>query len=599
MTLKMKNLRSENTSPRDLFRMLRRDEDGSIIIFSLMMFVLILWFGGMAVDLMRFETTRTKLQGTLDRAVLAAADLDQTLPPAEVCADYFEKAGMSQFLDTCIVDQGINYRVVTAVADAEMPLFFYDLPSVFSSPFTAELSSLTVSGTSTAEERVTDVEVSLILDVSGSMNRNRRIQNLRPAARDFVTTVLSNNTNAPQGLITISIVPYSAVVNPGTLIEPHLNINRSHEYSSCLLFDDDEFDTTALNLSATYDHVSHFDPDWYYASDSASEGANPIKYPWCHTGDHNAIVPLTTDETVLHDAIDDLTPYGNTAIDMGVKWGVALLDPSTRSIISSLAGQSGSGVPAIASNRPEDFGQSDILKVLVLMTDGTNTYQYDMEPEFKWELSRLWFDRSPVSGSGPLLAIGDVEFNRTSVQYRGKDTANRWDDLFYWNGAGWSSRSQQYPRGFDDRDHYLNSGTIAEFEGTTGSGTMYENDVYNASWPDMLATRVYNEIDSDWMWRAYNHGYLSYNDYREVEWGLDKYIVTASEADDRLSDICETARDQGVVIYTVAFEAPSGGQAALRDCASTPSHYFDVEGSDISDAFAAIATNIRNLKLTQ
>ncbi|HCP80895.1 MAG TPA: hypothetical protein DIT67_04635 [Octadecabacter sp.] len=28
-----------------------------------MMFVLILWFGGMAVDLMRYETTRTKLQG--------------------------------------------------------------------------------------------------------------------------------------------------------------------------------------------------------------------------------------------------------------------------------------------------------------------------------------------------------------------------------------------------------------------------------------------------------------------------------------------------------------------------------------------------------
>ena len=598
MRLKTEKPLPEDTFPRGYFRTLRRDEDGSIIIFSIMMFVLILWFGGMAVDLMRFETTRTKLQGTLDRAVLAAADLDQVLPPADVCADYFEKAGMAGFLDTCIVDEGINYRVVTAVADAEMPLFFYDLPSVFSSPFSAELSSLTVSGTSTAEERVTDVEVSLVLDVSGSMGRNSRIQNLRPAARDFVTTVLANNTNAPQGLITISIVPYSAVVNPGTLIEPYLNINRSHEESSCLLFDDDEFGSTALDLTATYEHVSHFDPDWYWDSDSASDGNNRIKYPWCHTGDHNAIIPLTTNESDLHDAIDDLTPYGNTAIDMGVKWGAALLDPSTRTIIAGLAGQAGTGVPAIASTRPEDFGQSDVLKIIVLMTDGSNTQQYDLRSEFKWDLSNLWFDRSPTSGSGVLLDIEAVAYNRTSVQYAGKSTSDRWDDYFYWNGASSSYQSQRYPRGFANRDAYINSGTIADYD-SIGSGTMYDDNVFNASWSDMMAIRVYNEIDADWLWRSYSHGYLSYNEYKAPDYARNTSLVSSSEADARLSEICETARDQRIVIYTVAFEAPSGGQAALRDCASTPSHYFDVAGTDISGAFSAIASDIRALKLTR
>ena len=601
MRLKMKKLLSEDTSLRGLLRTLRRDEDGSIIIFSIMMFDLILWFGGMAVDLMRFETTRAKLQGTLDRAVLAAADLDQVLSPEAVCADYFEKAGMSGFLENCIVDEGLNYRVVTAIANAEMPLFFYDLPTVFSSPFSAELSSLTVSGTSTAEERVTDVEVSLVLDVSGSMNRNSRIQNLRPAARDFVTTVLANNTNAPQGLITISIVPYSAVVNPGTLIEPYLNINRSHDESACLLFEDSEFDTTALDLTATYEHVSHFDPDWYsgdYGSDALSDGDNLIAYPWCHTGDHNAIIALTTSESDLHDAIDDLEPYGNTAIDMGVKWGAALLDPSTRTIVAGLAGQAGTGVPAIASTRPEDFGQSDILKIIVLMTDGSNTYQYDLFSDIKWDQSRLWFDRSPTTSGGSELTTQAVAYNRTSVQWAGESTSTRSDDYFYWNGASSSSQNQRYPRGFNDRDHYLLSGTTVEYEGT-GSGTMYDANVYNASWSDMMAIRVYNEIDGDWLWRAYSHGYISYNEYKEPERGIDKYIVTSSEADDRLSDICEVARDQGIIIYTVAFEAPSGGQIALRDCASTPSHYFDVDGTDISNAFSAIASDIRALKLTQ
>lgn len=82
----------------------RQSEEGGMTIFSLFMLVLILTLGGMAVDLMRFETTRAKLQGTLDRATLAAADLDQTLPPAEVVRDYFAKTGMTQFL------QGAPYR---------------------------------------------------------------------------------------------------------------------------------------------------------------------------------------------------------------------------------------------------------------------------------------------------------------------------------------------------------------------------------------------------------------------------------------------------------------------------------------------------------
>ena len=573
-----------------LLRHFRKDEDGSIIIFSIFMFVLVLWFGGMSVDLMRFETTRAKLQGTLDRATLAAADLDQVLSPADVVRDYFSKAGMLEFLDgEPIVDQGINYRVVTANGKAVMPLFFYDLPKVFSSPFTAELTTLTVSGASTAEERVTDVEVSLVLDVSGSMKRDNRIQNLRPAARDFVSTVLANNTNAPQGLITISIVPYSAVVNPGTDIVPHLNVNRAHNYSTCLLFDDDEFLTTELDLNASYDHVAHFDPDW----ESNADQFQPIEYPWCHTDDHNAIVPHTTNEAALHTHINDLTPYGNTAIDMGMKWGVALLDPSTNAIISALAGQPDTGVPMIASTRPEAHTQSDVLKVIVLMTDGSNTQQYDLYDGFKFELSPVWFNRESATQS-----IIDVPYNRTSVQYDGADTTSRWDDYFYWNGYPSTSYIQRYPNGFADRNEYINATPNGPFGGP-GTGDHYANDTFNAHWQDLYAIRTYNEINRDYFWDAYNNTSMTYSEYRAADYGIDYNVVNSSRADDRLSDICEVARNEGIIIYTVAFEAHIGGRAALRDCASSASHYFDVQGTDISAAFSAIASDIRALKLTQ
>lgn len=588
----------------------RNSEDGGMIFFSLILFVLILAFGGMAVDLMRFETTRAKLQGTLDRATLAAADLDQTETAEYIVNDYFAKAGMLQYLDSVTVDEGINYRVVTANASVEIPLFFYDLPRTMMAPFDNGLTALTVSGVSSAEERVTDVEVSLVLDVSGSMNSNSRIQNLRPAARDFVSTVLANNTNAPEGLITISMVPYSAVVNPGTDLVPFLTgLNRSHYYSACPLFDDDEFTTTELDLSASYDHVAHFDPDWYSAD------AEPIGNPWCHVGDHNSIVPHSTDEGLLHDAIDDLQPYGNTAIDMGMKWGVALLDPSTRVAITALAATPNNSVPAMASGRPEDLGRSDVLKIVVLMTDGSNTQQYDLRERFKTGMSYIWFDLNSSS-----QALQEVNRNYISVQYAGLTTPLDYsDDHFYISHSYTSQRWRDYPRGFSSNAQYaaaMNAGPVVT--GSPGSGNRYQDDIHQASWQELYATWEHNRVNNDLLSRARSDGAIPssagwswwqnpqgdweqiyHADYNDADSAIDYGIVNGSEADDRLSDMCQTARDEGVIIYTVAFEAPSGGRNALLDCATSELHYFDVSGTDIADAFSAIASDIRALKLTE
>lgn len=601
-------LSNPKTSARLLSRF-RKDEGGGMIIFSLFMFVLILWFGGMAVDLMRFETTRAKLQGTLDRATLAAADLDQTESAETIVNDYFAKAGMLQFLESVNVDEGINYRVVNANANAEMNLMFADLMGVLVQPFNpdyeVQFSSLTVRGASTAEERVTDVEVSLVLDVSGSMDRNSRIQNLRPAAREFVSAVLANNTNAPEGLITISMIPYSAVVNPGPAIEPYLNIDYSHGYSNCLLFpDNDLFTTTELDLTESYTHVAHFDPDWY------SDDPSPIGYPWCHVGDHNAIVVHSTNELALHTAINALEPYGNTAIDMGMKWGTALLDPSTRDIITGLSSNPTSGVPDIADGRPYDHSQPDVLKVLVLMTDGANTQQYDLIEPYKSGQSYIWFDLDYAN-----QPLEDVNDNEVSIHYWGVDTPDDYsDDWFYWNKeASWSNRFRNYPRGFSSNSAYK-----AEREASEGAvlapgrGQTFSTLAHRASWQELYATYTFNRVNNELLSRAYSDGaipwstgnsgwpnYIQLPDYVDADNAINYGVVNSGEADNRLSTLCAAARAQGIIIYTVAFEAPSGGQDALLDCATTHSHFFDVDGTDISDAFSSIASDIRALKLTQ
>ena len=64
-----------------------KDEGGAVMVFALVLFILMVMMGGLADDLMRYETTRTALQNTLDRSTLAAASLSQTLKPKAVVRD--------------------------------------------------------------------------------------------------------------------------------------------------------------------------------------------------------------------------------------------------------------------------------------------------------------------------------------------------------------------------------------------------------------------------------------------------------------------------------------------------------------------------------
>ena len=138
----------------------------------------------------------------MDRAVLAAAALDQEKPAQDVVQNYFETAGLGNYRLRVTVDEGINARRVTASAEMEMNTMFMRLfgQRVLSSP-----------AAGAAEERIPNIEVSLVLDISGSME-GTRMTNLQPAARDFVTSMLASNTNdIGQQFVSISVIPITGM----------------------------------------------------------------------------------------------------------------------------------------------------------------------------------------------------------------------------------------------------------------------------------------------------------------------------------------------------------------------------------------------------
>ncbi|MBV1895713.1 MAG: Tad domain-containing protein, partial [Rhodobacteraceae bacterium] len=136
-----------------------KDDNGTILVLSIYFFLLIVMFAGIGVDMIMFERDRSRLQSTSDRASLAAADLDQTLDPEAVVEDYFAKEGLSDYLISVNVDEGLNYRTVSVVASSDVQTNFMHMTGV---------ESLTAVAGSTAEERIDGVEISMVLDVSGS-----------------------------------------------------------------------------------------------------------------------------------------------------------------------------------------------------------------------------------------------------------------------------------------------------------------------------------------------------------------------------------------------------------------------------------------------
>jgi hypothetical protein len=67
--------------------------------------------------------------------------------------------------------------------------------------------------------------------------------------------------------------------------------------------------------------------------------------------------------------------------------------------------------------------------------------------------------------------------------------------------------------------------------------------------------------------------------------------------------LCNIAKQNGVVIFTIAFNAPAAAQTQMENCAESKSYYYqvanDANGASLNGAFASITRTIKQLRLTQ
>jgi hypothetical protein len=386
-----------------------------------------------------------------------------------------------------------------------------------------------------------------------------KIAALRTAAANFVATVRANDT---QNRTSISIVPYNAQVNMGATLMNQYNVVHRHTQPNrdCLELPLSAFSSLAIPPTMPLPQFAYADiinGTWRnngpvsYTDPSAIPDFNTMR---CISNQANIMRPPGQNVATLQSQINGLSANGNTSITLGMKWGMAMLDPASRPIITNLIAQG--AVPATLAGRPFDYTDPETLKFVILMTDGEHVAHDITNDAYKTGISPVY------------RSTGDGQY---SVFHAGRaGPAKFWvPHLSMWQATAYNS----------------------------GSGVTQQT--WQGLWINLRASYV--------AWNFYARALGTDSTTRNATYNTTLNLIrseyqSASQMDTTLQQTCSLAKAQRVIVYGIAFQAPSSGQTQIRNCASGPNYYFNATGSpglDISTAFSIIANNITQLKLTQ
>ena len=355
-----------------------RDKAGDVaILFGLMtmaMFMLI----GAAVDIGRWLNARDQTIAAIDAAVLAAGRALQTnggnqADAIAMAKVYYQEAVKSRLVvknDNVTFSVVDNGTAVQASGNAAINTPFMRLAGINELPLLkntgAEHSKSVLAVGGNAE---LNLEIAMMLDVSGSMGSGGKLQDMKDAASDLVDIVVWNDQSKFKSRV--SVVPFSADVRPPvaasqggllgmlnsllSLVTPPTNSswpgsrrynNRTYTKTACV--------GERMSTEKYSDVLPAADK---YMTPTYTSGGS------CSISTSGSVLPLTSDKTVLKAKIDSLVAQGGTAGHVGTAWAYYMLSPKWSSLVPSAA-------QAVAYNTPKTN------KIAILMSDGEYNYTY-------------------------------------------------------------------------------------------------------------------------------------------------------------------------------------------------------------------------------
>jgi Flp pilus assembly protein TadG len=621
---------------RDLTRGLAADTRGNIaMLFGLSMPVLVLMTVG-GVDIHRASTVRVNLQDALDAAALSAAR-----SPYVNNVD-IQRVGMSSLranlkaypnitlreADTNFVLNGDEVVVASAKVDVKTLVANLFLP-----PYGKFMDDyLPVGAHSEVDRSSRNIEVALVLDITGSM-AGTRIADLKVAAKELVDLVVQPIQTPYYSKI--ALIPYSNAVNPGTYVTTARGGVRGSS----------DISAASLNLIGTAKTItgatrgdpvvvtsaghgfSDGDVVWISGVSGMTQLNNKAYLIWGKTNDTFKLYRLNGNRV---DGENYNSHSGSTGrvqkcqdndCSITVTSSSHGLQNNDYVRIDEIAGMvNGNGVSMV----------NDRTFLVGNVTPNTFTIDPDattMSPYVSG--GKAW----RANGGGDLFYAfenmeGDLQTHRISTCVTERTGGERYTEAAPSGSGSWVGRHYPSLDGgcisntiiplssnaatLKSRiDSFAVSGSTSGHIGIAWGWYMV-SPAWSSLWPSGSAA-AYNSAETlkavvimtDGEFNTpYCRGVISRQAGSGSGSNSAKIDCDAENGSpfSQSAALCTAMKAKGVVVYTVGFGITAGTTAAdaLRDCASTPSAFYLADsGGDLSEAFAAIGRDITQLRISR
>lgn len=386
-------------------------QDGAIAIVFALVLIPIMLMVGVVVDLSRVYSVRRDILQAADSAGISAL-LFRTADSSKL-EGHFKKYFAANYDAT---KESVTNLTTTLTISSERihSWITADVPMVFMQ--IAGYSHVTVNVESTVLRRMNDLDLALVLGVADSM-KGYRMQAMTKAAKGLVD-ILSEDTDYAKDHLQIGLVPFASTVNIGAAAMAEwktkgwLDVDNKSSVNG-INFDGSDAETNVFTIYGQLKKVTWFgcvearskgldvtdtppssgnsnslwvpyfapdEPDFKYyhnnymldkVEGSAEERQRSVvkyegsKVPQSALGNvfgpnqlcnKSEIIDLTNNTKLLKQRISTLTADGWTHIPLGAVWGWRLLTP---------------GAPYTKGRDPDT---DKVVKVMVVLTDGQNTY---------------------------------------------------------------------------------------------------------------------------------------------------------------------------------------------------------------------------------
>ena len=615
---------------RAFARRMSDDARGNVaMLFGLSIPVLILMTVG-GVDIHRASTVRVNLQDALDAAALSAArspytantDL-QRVGLASLRANLKAYPNITlREADTSFVLNSDDVVVASSKVDVKTLVANIVLP-----PYGQFMDDyLPVGAHSEVDRSSRNIEVALVLDITGSM-AGQRIIDLKAAAKELVDLIVQP-VQTPW-YSKVALVPYSNSVNPGSYVTTARGpISTSVNITGAV-----------INLAGTPKTITAATKARPVVINSTSHGFANGDVVW---------ISGATGMTQLNNKPYSVRNKTTNTFELYTLGG-SPVDGRNYSTYSGSAGR----VQRCQNNdcsitiTAADHGMTNNEYVYITNVGGmtqinnethlvgnasTNSFTIDLTDASLTPYTsggRAWSARG---GGATYFAFenmnGDLQTHRVSGCVTERVGAQAYTEAAPSGSSSWVGRHYPNISGtcIDDTSLPLSSNAatiksrIDDFEvsgSTSGQigiawGWYMVSPNWNSLWPSDGAA-AYNSAETlkavvimtD---GAFNTPYCSGVISRQAGTGSGsnsaKIDCDATNGDPFTQSraLCTAMKAQGVVVYTVGFGITAGTAeaAVLADCASTPANVFlPADGGDLSEAFAAIGRDIKQLRISR